>query len=90
VAAQLAVPVLAHKAMPTDEHVVETAADAAEDVVFSRIDQSDIDDVDVTVTFESGRLDIDVYLNAPDSRADEAAVADDAALAAQAAVDELF
>jgi hypothetical protein len=90
VAAQPAVPVLAHKAMPTDEEVVETAADAAEDVVFSRIDQSDIDDVDVTVTFESGRLDIDVYLNAPDSRVDEAAVADDAALAAQAAVDEIF
>jgi hypothetical protein len=35
-------------------------------------------------------LDVDVYVNAPDAEADEATVADDAALAARAAVDELF
>ena len=76
--------------MPTEDEVVETAAEAAEDVVFSRIDVGELDDVDVTVTFEDGLLDIDVYVNAPDSTADERRVADDAALAARGAVDELF
>ncbi|MDQ2072959.1 DUF3194 domain-containing protein [Haloarcula sp. NS06] len=76
--------------MPTDDEVVETASAAAEDVVFSRYDVSAVEDLDVTVTFEDGVLDVDVYVNAPDSRQDEAQVADDAALAARAAVDDLF
>ena len=76
--------------MPTDDEVVEAAADAAESVVFSRYGTSEIEDVDVTVTFEDGVLDVDVYVNAPESRLDESAVADDAALAARAAVDKLF
>jgi fructose 1,6-bisphosphatase len=76
--------------MPTDEEVVETAADAAEDVVFSRFDVGEIEDVDVTVTFEDGVLDVDVYVKAPDARLDETQVADDAALAARGAVDDLF
>lgn len=76
--------------MPTEDEVVETAAEAAEDVVFSRIDVGELDDVDVTVTFEDGLLDVDVYVNAPDSSADERRVADDAALAARGAVDKLF
>ncbi len=76
--------------MPTDDEVVETASTAAEDVVFSRYDVSAVEDLDVTVTFENGVLDVDVYVNAPDSRQDEAQVADDAALAARAAVDDLF
>ncbi|MFB6222914.1 MAG: DUF3194 domain-containing protein [Haloarcula sp.] len=76
--------------MPTDDEVVETASTAAEDVVFSRFDVSAVEDLDVTVTFEDGVLDVDVYVNAPDSRQDEAQVADDAALAARAAVDDLF
>jgi hypothetical protein len=75
--------------MPTDETVVETASDAAESVVFSRLDRDAIDDIDVTVAFENGRLEVDVYLNAPDERGVER-VADDAALAAQSAVDDLF
>jgi len=58
--------------------------------VFSRVDAAGIDDYDVTVSFEDGVLDVDVYVNAPDATADESAVADDAALAARAAVDELF
>ena len=85
-----AAPALARKAMSTDDEVVETAADAAEDVIFSRIDVGELDDVDVTVTFEDDVLDVDVYVNAPDSDADEDRVADDAALAARAAVDRLF
>ncbi|WP_318566681.1 DUF3194 domain-containing protein [Salinigranum marinum] len=75
--------------MPTDEEVVQTAAEAAEGLIFDRYKQSAVRDVDVTVTFEEGVLDVDIYLNAPD---DEKAqrVADEAARAAQDAVDDLF
>ncbi|WP_327053150.1 DUF3194 domain-containing protein [Halomicrococcus gelatinilyticus] len=76
--------------MVDDEEVVQTAAEAAEGLIFSRYKQSSVKDFDVTVTFEDGVLDVDVYVNAPDAEADEATVADDAALAARAAVDELF
>jgi hypothetical protein len=76
--------------MPSDEAVVQTAAEAAEDVVFSRFDRSAVEDYDVTVTFEDGVLEVDVYVNAPDGSADEERVADDAALAARGAVDKLF
>lgn len=75
---------------PTDATVVETAAAAAESVVFSRIDEGEIDDLDVTVSFEEDVLEVDVYVHAPDASADEQQVADDAALAAQSAVDDLF
>ncbi|RYJ12979.1 DUF3194 domain-containing protein [Halogeometricum borinquense] len=77
--------------MPTDETVVETAAEAAEGVIFARYKQSDVKDFDVTVTFEDGILDVDVYINAPDDAdADADDVADEAARTAQDAVDELF
>jgi len=76
--------------MPTDERVVAVAADAAEGVVFSHYARSAVTDLDVTVTFEEGVLEVDVYLNAPDADADPDAVAEEAALAAQDAVDELF
>ncbi|MDG5817546.1 DUF3194 domain-containing protein [Natronococcus sp. A-GB7] len=75
---------------PTDEEVVQTASDAAEGLIFSRYKQSDVRDYDVTVVFEDGTLEVDVYLNAPDEDADPERVADDAALAAREAVDELF
>ncbi|WP_424019841.1 DUF3194 domain-containing protein [Halorientalis pallida] len=75
---------------PTDEEVVETAADAAEGVVFSRYKQSEVTDLDVTVTFEDGILEVDVYLNAPSDTRDPEQVADDAALTARSAVDDLF
>ncbi|WP_336000020.1 DUF3194 domain-containing protein [Halorientalis halophila] len=75
---------------PTDEDVVETAAEAAEGVVFSRYKQSNVDDLDVTVTFEDDVLEVDVYLNAPADEHDPERVADDAALAARSAVDDLF
>ncbi|WP_158854902.1 DUF3194 domain-containing protein [Halorhabdus sp. CUG00001] len=75
---------------PDAETVVETAAEAAETVVFSRLDRSNIEDVDITVSFEDGRLEVDVYLDAPDGQADPETVVDDAALAARGAVDELF
>ncbi|WP_254767695.1 DUF3194 domain-containing protein [Salinilacihabitans rarus] len=77
---------------PSDEAVVRTAADAAEEVIFSRYKQSTVRDYDVTVVFEDGVLEVDVYLNAPDEAGgpDPEVVADDAALAARRAVDDLF
>jgi len=77
---------------PTDEEVVETASDAAEGVVFSRYKQSRLRDLDVTVRFEDGVLEVDVYLDPPEGTDAEEAdrVADDAALAARGAVDRLF
>jgi len=77
---------------PSDETVVQTAADAAEGVIFSQYKRSDVRDYDVTVVFEDGVLEVDVYLNAPEDKdeADPEQVADDAALAARHAVDELF
>lgn len=73
---------------PTAEEVVETASDAAEGFVLSRYKQSDVRDLDVTATFEDGTLEVDVYLNVDDDAAEQ--VAEDAALAARAAVDDLF
>jgi hypothetical protein len=75
---------------PSDEAVVNTASEAAEGLVLDRFKQSDVRDLDVTVTFEDGVLEVDVYVNAPDVEGDPEQVADDAALAAQSAVDELF
>jgi hypothetical protein len=75
---------------PTDEEVVQTAAEAAEGVVFEHYRQSEVTDVDVTVSFEDGVLDVDVYLNAPEDGPDAEAVVEEAAAAATAAVDELF
>ena len=76
---------------PSDAEVVETAAEAAEGVVFANYRQSDVVDLDVTVTFEQGVLEVDVYLNVPDDAdPDPETVVDEAARAAQDAVDELF
>lgn len=72
----------------SDAEVVQTAAEAAESVIFSRYDRGDLSDIDVTVSFEDGVLEVDVYLNADSGDADR--VADDAALAARGAVDDLL
>lgn len=78
--------------MPTDEAVVETASEAAEGMVFSRYKRSVVRDLDVTVTFEDGVLDLDVYLDAPDGpdEPDPEIVVEEAVLAAESAVDDLF
>ena len=78
---------------PSNQDVVQTAAEAAEGVIFAHYRQSDVTDFDVTVTFEDGVLDVDVYVNPTDEAAadvDPERVVDEAARAAQAAVDELF
>jgi hypothetical protein len=72
---------------PDDDAVVQAAASAAENVVFSRYSQSEVRDVDVTVTFEDGQLEVDVYLDAP---GDAERVAEDAVLAARRAADDLL
>jgi hypothetical protein len=74
-------------AEPTDEAVVEAAADAAREVIFSRYDRNEIEDLDVRVSFDDGVLDVDVFVEAA---GDERRVADDAALAARGAVDALL
>ena len=73
---------------PDDEEVVRTAARAAEDVVFSRYDRGAVRDLDVTVSYEDGVLEVDVYLDAEGGNPEQ--VADDAALAARGAVDDLL
>lgn len=76
---------------PSDEEVVRAAAEAAEGIVFDRYKQSEVRDLDITVSFEDGVLDVDVYLNPPEGAdPDPDRVADDAALAARSAVDDLF
>ena len=75
--------------MVDEADVVRAAVEAAEDVIFSRYRRTDIVDLDVGVRFEADELELDVYLNAPG--ADDADdVAEDAALAARAAVDDLL
>lgn len=76
---------------PTEAEVVRVASEAAEGVVLDRYKQSALRDMDVTVRFEEGVLSVDVYVNPPDD-ADPPAdtVADQAARAAQDAVDDLF
>jgi len=75
---------------PEESEIVQTAAVAAEDVVFSRYSRSDVRDIDITVTFEDGRLEVDVYLDAPEHSQDPEQVAEDAVLAARTAVDDLI
>jgi len=76
---------------PSDDTVVETAAEAAEGLVLSRLQNSSITDLDITVSFEDGVLDIDVYLNtSDDAEADADAVVEEAIDAAESAVDDLF
>lgn len=73
----------------SEEMIVQSAAEAAEGVIFENYKQSDVTDFDVTVRFEEGILEVDVYLNAPDEP-DPDAVVEDAIEAAESAVDELF
>lgn len=70
--------------------VVQTAADAAEDVIFSRFDRSRVSDFDVTASYEDGEFEIDVYLDVPEDRDAAKQVAEDAVLAARNAVDDLL
>ena len=77
--------------MPTEDEVVRTASEAAEGMIFSRYKRSAVRDLDITVGFEDGILDIDIYLNPPDdAEPDPEVVVEEAITAAESAVDELF
>jgi hypothetical protein len=76
---------------PTDEAVVQAASEAAEGLVFSRYTQSEVRDLDVTVTFEDGVLEVDLYVSPPpDADPDPDEVVETAVAAAEDAVDDLF
>ncbi|MBS3761264.1 DUF3194 domain-containing protein [Halodesulfurarchaeum sp.] len=70
--------------------VVETASNAAHGYVFSRLANSTVEDIDVTVTFEDEVLDVEVSIFAPEADADLEHIAQDAARVAGEAVDDLF
>lgn len=72
-----------------ESEVVSTGVSAAESVIFSRYSRGEISDIDVTIRVEDMEVEIDIYLSVP-SAEDEEAVAHDAALAAQHAIDELL
>lgn len=72
---------------PSEPEIVDTATQAAHDIIFSRYDRSEVRDLEVTARFEDGIFEIEVFVDGP---GDSEQVADDAALAAQSAVDELF
>ncbi|AOW80666.1 hypothetical protein HTSR_1490 [Halodesulfurarchaeum formicicum] len=76
--------------MVDSDTVVETASEAAHGYVFSRLKKSDVEDIDVTVSFEDQVLEVDVSILAPEVEADLERIADDAARAAGNAVDDLF
>jgi hypothetical protein len=75
---------------PSDEEVVQTAATAAEEVIFARYSRSEIRDFDVTVHFADEQLEIDVYLDAEGEKSEAEQVVEDAMLAARNAVDNLL
>jgi hypothetical protein len=76
---------------PSDQAVASAAAEAAEGLIFSRYRRSAVRDLDVTVTFEEGVLDVDVYLNPPDDAdLDPERVIQEAIEAAESAADGLL
>ncbi|MFP4530437.1 MAG: DUF3194 domain-containing protein [Halodesulfurarchaeum sp.] len=72
------------------EAVVETASEAAHGYVFSRLNKSTVDDIDLAVSFEDGVLEVEVSIVAPDADPDLERIAEDAVRVAGDAVDELF
>lgn len=74
--------------MVSEEVVVEKTTAAAEDVIFSRCDPSTLEDIDITIRYTEGRLDIDIYLDGDSDELQQ--IAEDAALAARRVADELI
>lgn len=74
--------------MPDDAEAAEVAHSAAVEVILSEYGRDEIEDLDVTASFDDGELTLDVYLLVPD--ADTADVVTEAIEAGTAAVDELF
>jgi|APHM01.1.fsa_nt_gi hypothetical protein len=75
---------------PAEATVVDAAAAAAEQIVFSRYDRSAVHDLDITIQYRNKQLEVDVYLDVADDNDNAEQVADDAALAARGAADNLL
>ncbi|ERG89977.1 MAG: hypothetical protein J07HX5_02150 [halophilic archaeon J07HX5] len=75
---------------PAEAAVVDAAAAAAEQIIFSRYDRSAVRDLDITVQYRNKQLEVDVYLDVADDNNNAEQVADDAALAARGAADSLL
>ena len=80
--------------MVTSEEIVDHAAEAATDHIFSHYDASDVVDLDIRVSFEDRELDVDVLFetaaSVDTSPEQERQIVDDATVAAAAAVDRLI
>lgn len=80
--------------MTAAAEVVDVAASAATDHIFSVYSRSEVTDLDVSVTFKDGELLVDIFLdtnaNSPASEAEAQRVVDDAALVATDAVDRFL
>lgn len=74
--------------MSDDVDPAEVAQQAALDLILSRYDPDEIDDLDVTTSFTDGELSVEAYVHVAGE--DTSAVVTDAIDAAVAAVDELF
>ncbi|MFW6384165.1 MAG: DUF3194 domain-containing protein [Halodesulfurarchaeum sp.] len=76
--------------MPDPETVVETASQAVHGYIFSRLSKSDVEDLDVTVSFEERVLEVDVSIVAPATDADLDQIVEDASRIAGEAVEDLL
>ncbi|MDZ7849334.1 MAG: DUF3194 domain-containing protein [Halodesulfurarchaeum sp.] len=76
--------------MADADAVVETASEAAHGYVFSRLNKSTVDDIDLAVSFEDDVLEVEISIVAPDADADLEQIAEDAVRVAGDAADELF
>lgn len=71
-----------------DSEIVNAAFEAAQGVIFSRYNRSEVSDFDLTVEFNDGELIIDVFIDVPGANNVDG-VTEEAVSAAESAVDEL-
>lgn len=76
--------------MVDPETVVETASEAAHRYVFSQLEKSAVEDLEVTASFEDEVLEVEVSVVAPDAETDLERLATDATRLAGEAVDALL
>ena len=78
--------------MTSSDAVVEAASTAAADFIFSHYSRTDVEDLDISVTFEDEELLIDIVLDTgaetEAERRQERQIADDATIVAVDAVDQ--
>ncbi|MFW5965263.1 MAG: DUF3194 domain-containing protein [Halodesulfurarchaeum sp.] len=76
--------------MVDPETVVETASETANRYVFSQLEKSAVEDLEVTASFEDEVLEVEVSVVAPDAETDLERLATDATRLAGEAVDALL